>query len=111
MSARSNDRHTCRKLGVVLAGLIAAALPLAARASTVGLYTDESGSSCSFSGNNPGVVTAYVVVRPGPEGFRAIRDVIWKGDDQNGVPVSSGVYYCVLRAGNERRTQKLVLLK
>jgi len=39
------------------------------------------------------------------------RDVIWKGDDQNGVPVSSGVYYCVLRAGNERRTQKLVLLK
>jgi hypothetical protein len=39
------------------------------------------------------------------------REVVWKGDDQRGGHVSSGVYYCVLHAGNERRTQKLVLLK
>jgi hypothetical protein len=68
MSAQSNYRHICRKLGVVLVGVIAAALPLAARASTIGLYSDESGSSCSFSGNNAGVFTAYVVVKPDDRG-------------------------------------------
>lgn len=41
--------------------------------STIGVYTDASGSTCSFSGNNQGPVTAYVVVRPGPDGFQAIR--------------------------------------
>jgi hypothetical protein len=39
------------------------------------------------------------------------REVIWKGDDRHGARVPSGVYFCVLQAGNERRTQKLVLLK
>jgi FlgD Ig-like domain len=43
-----------------------------------------------------------------PGGF---REVIWKGDDRRGARVASGVYFCVLQAGNERRTQKLVLLK
>lgn len=42
-------------------------------ASTIGLYTDGNGSSCSFSGNNPGVVTAYVVVKPDAQGVRAVR--------------------------------------
>jgi hypothetical protein len=40
---------------------------------TIGLYTDEAGSSCSFSGNDPGVVTAYVVVRPDAAGVRGAR--------------------------------------
>jgi len=39
------------------------------------------------------------------------REVVWKGDDDRGATVSSGVYYCVLHVGDERRTQKLVLLK
>ncbi|HEX6790363.1 MAG TPA: FlgD immunoglobulin-like domain containing protein, partial [Candidatus Krumholzibacteria bacterium] len=39
------------------------------------------------------------------------RDVIWRGDDDRGAKVSSGVYYCVLQVGSDRRTQKMVLLK
>ncbi|HET6350224.1 MAG TPA: FlgD immunoglobulin-like domain containing protein [Candidatus Krumholzibacteria bacterium] len=39
------------------------------------------------------------------------RDVVWNGNDDRGTRVASGVYYCVLQAGNERRTQKLLLLK
>jgi hypothetical protein len=39
------------------------------------------------------------------------RTVLWRGDDTAGRSVASGVYFCVLQAGNERRTQKLVLLK
>jgi hypothetical protein len=38
----------------------------------VGLFTDATGSTCSFSGNDPGFVTAYVVLRPGPDGFRGV---------------------------------------
>jgi len=39
------------------------------------------------------------------------RDVVWRGDDETGKTVSSGIYFCVLQVGSERRTQKLVLLK
>jgi flagellar hook assembly protein FlgD len=39
------------------------------------------------------------------------RSVVWRGDDHTGQLVASGVYFCVLQAGEERRTQKLVLLK
>jgi hypothetical protein len=39
------------------------------------------------------------------------REVLWRGDDETGATVSSGIYFCVLQAGKERRTQKLVLLK
>ncbi len=31
---------------------------------TIGLYSDASGNTCSFSGNDPGLFTAHVVVRP-----------------------------------------------
>jgi hypothetical protein len=81
-----------------------------AQNSTIGVYTDASGSTCSFSGNDPGPVTAYVIVRPGPEGFRAIRfsaplpscfggsfieDVVptelpYIGDSQTGISIASG---------------------
>jgi hypothetical protein len=39
------------------------------------------------------------------------HDVVWRGNDETGAVVSSGIYFCVLQVGNERRTQKLVLLK
>jgi hypothetical protein len=51
-----------------------AGMPAALQAaSRIGLYTDQTGSSCSFSGNAPGLVTAYVVVHPDPNGVRALR--------------------------------------
>lgn len=39
------------------------------------------------------------------------REVVWRGDNDSGMAVSSGIYFCVLQAGKERLTQKLVLLK
>jgi len=39
------------------------------------------------------------------------REVVWRGDNEAGTIVSSGIYYCVLEAGGKRFTQKLVLVK
>jgi hypothetical protein len=39
---------------------------------TIGLYTDPVGTSCSFSGNDSGLLTAYVVVRPGTSGISSV---------------------------------------
>ena len=39
------------------------------------------------------------------------REVTWKGTNDRGQAVSSGVYFSVLDADGERRTRKLVLLK
>jgi hypothetical protein len=40
---------------------------------TIGLYTDATGFTCSFSGNSSGVQTAYVVVKPDGVGIRGVR--------------------------------------
>jgi hypothetical protein len=37
--------------------------------------------------------------------------IAWDGTDANGYPVSSGVYFCTLRAGTESVTRKMTLLK
>ncbi|HXV13304.1 MAG TPA: FlgD immunoglobulin-like domain containing protein [Candidatus Krumholzibacteria bacterium] len=47
--------------------------PASAQNATVGLYTDPSGSTCNFTGDAPGVVTAYVVVRPGAPGVTGVQ--------------------------------------
>ncbi|HXV12576.1 MAG TPA: hypothetical protein VEC56_00085, partial [Candidatus Krumholzibacteria bacterium] len=47
--------------------------PSFAQTPTIGLYTDASGSSCNFSGDAPGMVTAYVVVRPNGTGVTAVQ--------------------------------------
>jgi flagellar hook capping protein FlgD len=39
------------------------------------------------------------------------HDVSWNGTDENGKPVTSGVYFCRMSAGSFTQTQKLVLLK
>ena len=41
-------------------------------------------------------------------GFRSVR---WRGLDEQYQPVSTGVYLCVLQAGNFRETKKIILLK
>ncbi|HEX6790362.1 MAG TPA: FlgD immunoglobulin-like domain containing protein [Candidatus Krumholzibacteria bacterium] len=70
MSAHPRFRRTA---GLAWLGLIAVTLPLAARASSIGLYTDETGSSCSFSGNSAGLITTYVMIRPDERGLHGVR--------------------------------------
>ena len=55
---------------IVLAVLLATVGDLAD--STIGIYSDEYGSTCSFSGNTSGPLTTYVVVRP-EGGLRGVR--------------------------------------
>ena len=52
--------------------VIAFVRPAAAQP-TIGLYADPAGNSCSFSGNSPGLITTYVVVRPDDYGVRAVQ--------------------------------------
>src|SRR5262245_62243262 len=59
------------RIAVVL-GVVALPATLHAT-SKVGLYTDQTGSTCSFSGNAPGIVTAFVMVHPDPNGVHALR--------------------------------------
>ncbi len=40
---------------------------------SIGLYTDASGTTCSFTGDQPGLVTAYVVFRPDINGVRGAQ--------------------------------------
>ena len=47
--------------------------PALAQTPSIGLYTDSSGGVCSFSGDAPGMVSAYVVVRPNGTDFRAVQ--------------------------------------
>jgi flagellar hook assembly protein FlgD len=39
------------------------------------------------------------------------RDAFWDGTDDHGNPVSSGVYFCRLRAGKRALARKMVYLK
>jgi len=47
------------------------------------------------------------VQEPRPGGY----EVTWDGRDQKGQKVSSGVYFCRLKAGSHLEAKKLVLLK
>jgi len=81
----------------------------AAATSTIGLYTDPQGSSCSFSGNETGIIHAYVVIRPDADGIRGVRFAavppsclgavfikeemptdrgLWIGDSQGGISLA-----------------------
>jgi hypothetical protein len=52
--------------------VIAFVRPVAAQP-TIGLYADAAGTSCSLTGNSPGLITTYVVVRPDENGVRAVQ--------------------------------------
>jgi subtilisin family serine protease len=43
-----------------------------------------------------------------PKGPHSLR---WNGDDGGGRSVASGIYFCELKAGTEKQTRKLVLLR
>ena len=55
-----------------------------------------------------GRVVATLVDREIEAGRHA---VLWDGRDSDGHSVSSGVYFCSMRANDERRTRKMLLLK
>ncbi len=57
----------------LLLSICMAATSARAQNASIGLYSDASGNSCSFSGDAPGYVTAYVVVRPDPRGVTAVQ--------------------------------------
>ncbi len=40
-----------------------------------------------------------------------IKHILWNGKDQNGKPVSSGVYYCQMISGKYSSSRKMVLMK
>ncbi len=50
--------------------MLCVAIPVSifAQAPTIGIYTDATGSDCSLSDSGPGIINAYVVVRPGING-------------------------------------------
>ena len=47
----------------------------------------------------------------GEQQARGPHVIEWKADDDRGVRVSSGVYFCRLQAGSSMSTAKLVLVK
>ncbi len=64
------------RLIVVTSAIVIASLavrPAWGQNASIGLYTDATGSSCNFTGDSPGIVTAYVVVRPGGIGVTAVQ--------------------------------------
>ena len=40
-----------------------------------------------------------------------VGSVRWNGDDAQGIPVSTGVYFCRMKAGDFAATRKMVLMK
>jgi len=97
-----------RTVCIALALLVLAPALVTAQSGSIGLYTDVTGTSCSFSGSEAGPVTAYVVYRPGSSGIRAVEfkapvpaclgaihlsdvapaNVLSLGDSQTGVSVT-----------------------
>ncbi|MBP6876275.1 MAG: S8 family serine peptidase [Candidatus Eisenbacteria bacterium] len=43
-----------------------------------------------------------------PAGY---HDLLWDGRDQTGAPVGSGVYFCVLKAGDAREVRRMMVLR
>ncbi|HEX6790462.1 MAG TPA: hypothetical protein VF247_04050, partial [Candidatus Krumholzibacteria bacterium] len=69
-----STRFSPALVALVVGAMLALAPGIASGSdASIGLYTDAIGSSCSFSGNQSGVVTAYVVVRPGDSPIQGVQ--------------------------------------
>jgi hypothetical protein len=67
--------------GIAAPLILSGALAGHAVATSIGIYSDPSGSSCSLSALTVGTfVDAYVVVRPGPQGVSAVQFAAPKPD-------------------------------
>ena len=55
-----------------------------------------------------GKLVQTIADSPMSEGYKTLS---WDGNDDNGNPVSSGVYFCRLKTGNRTLTQKMTLVK
>ncbi len=80
MLTQSRSKPPPRLLRLFLLGLGAAAIqvgsapvPALAQGASIGIYSDQSGNICSFSGNSPGTFTAYIVCRPNVNGVTAVE--------------------------------------
>ena len=61
-------------LHALIVSVVVGFVPVIASAtSTVGLYSDTNGSSCSFSGNDAGPLSVYVVIKPDGQGITGAR--------------------------------------
>ncbi len=66
-------RVLCACLAAAFLCAMLVARPARAAGANIGLYTDVTGNTCSFSGNNPGPITAYVVFRPDFAGVNTVQ--------------------------------------
>ena len=57
------------------------------------------------------ILGRVIAVLVGGEQDAGEHVVAWDGTDQNGAPVASGPYYCILEAGTWRAQKKMLLLK
>jgi hypothetical protein len=42
---------------------------------------------------------------------KELTSVLWQGDDAQGNPVASGIYFYKMRAGKYSATKKMILMK
>jgi hypothetical protein len=76
---------------------------------TVIEYTLPSNEFVNLSVYN--VLGQHVATLVNHEESAGIHSVRWNGSDDNGIPVSSGLYFYVIRAENYIERKKMVLLK
>src|SRR5262245_46938933 len=70
---RTGGAMKIRRLVLAAALLLAIPVRSLAQGANVGLYTDATGTTCSFTGNSPGTITAYVVFRPDAGGVNTLQ--------------------------------------
>ena len=75
---------------------------------TISFYTTKTESAQITIFNQKGQVVRTWDIDSREDG---IKHILWDGMDQNGKPVSSGVYYCQMISGKYSSSRKMVLMK
>ena len=75
---------------------------------TISFYTTKTESAQITIFNQKGQVVRTWDIDSREDG---IKHILWNGMDQNGKPVSSGVYYCQMISGKYSSSRKMVLMK